>query len=174
MVRKRHIERREFIQASAAAALAGLGASDSLRASEQSIEEAAGKVGVLPRHKLGSGGREISVLVGAGDWAREAVAAGVRCGVNFWHKSDDWEAQDVPPALLKNREGHFCQVSVDRVRGNHETGQIDEEAHYQFVRRALKQTGLRYFDDMQFHFGYHSAGELKNNRAFVRAFERLK
>jgi predicted aldo/keto reductase-like oxidoreductase len=38
----------------------------------------------------------------------------------------------------------------------------------------LRQTGLRYFDDMQFHFGYHSAAELKNNRAFVRAFERLK
>jgi hypothetical protein len=27
---------------------------------------------------------------------------------------------------------------------------------------------------MQFHFGYHSVAELKNNRAFVRAFERLQ
>jgi predicted aldo/keto reductase-like oxidoreductase len=174
MERKQDIERREFLRTSTAAMLTGLGASGGLKATEQAVEEAARKVGRLPRHKLGSGGREVSVLVGAGDWAREAVAAGVLCGVNFWHKSDDWEAQDVQPAILKNRDAHYCQVSIDRVRGNHETGQIDEEAHYQFVKNALKRTGLRYFDDMQLHFGYHSTSELRNNRAFIRAFERLK
>jgi hypothetical protein len=60
------------------------------------------------------------------------------------------------------------------VRGNHETGAIDEEAHYQWVKQVVRQTGLRYFDDMQFHFGYHNVAELKNNRSFIRAFERLK
>jgi predicted aldo/keto reductase-like oxidoreductase len=163
--------RREFMLASAGAVAAGLG--PSCAASIQEIEQAAAKVGMLPRHKLGGTGREITVLVGAATWAAEAVEAGIRCGINYWHKAEDW-GSNVPQAILKNREAHYCQVSVDRVRGNHETGAIDEEAHYQFVKQAARETGLRYFDDMQFHFGYHNVAELKNNRAFVRAFERLK
>jgi predicted aldo/keto reductase-like oxidoreductase len=60
------------------------------------------------------------------------------------------------------------------VRGNHETGVIDEEDHYHLVKQAVERTGLRYFDDMMFHFGYHSTAELKDNGAFIRAYERLK
>ncbi len=172
MSQKHRIGRREFMLASAGVVAAGLG--PSCAASIQEIEQAAAKVGPLPRRKLGGTGREISVLVGAATWASEAVEAGIRCGVNFWHKADEWGRGNVPQAILKNREAHYCQVSVDRVRGNHEMGVIDEEAHYQFVKQAVRQTGLGYFDDMQFHFGYHSIAELKSNRAFVRAFERLK
>jgi predicted aldo/keto reductase-like oxidoreductase len=172
MSQKHRIGRREFMLVSAGAVAAGLG--PSCAASIQEIEQAAAKVGPLPRRKLGGTGREITVLVGAADWAAEAVEAGIRCGINFWHKANEWEPGNVPQAILKNREAHYCQVCVDRVRGNHETGVIDEEAHYQFVKQAVRQTGLGYFDDMQFHFGYHSVAELKNNRAFVRAFERLQ
>ncbi len=167
MSRDKEMFRREFIHASAGVALAPLAAG------ADPVEEAVRRVGRLRRRKLGGGAREVSVLVGAGTWGREAVEGGIRCGINFWHKAEDWEG-NVPQAILKNRDAHYCQVCVDRVRGNHETGAIDEEAHYQLVKRHVQRTGLRYFDDMQFHFGYHSAGELKNNRAFVRAFERLK
>jgi len=172
MSREHRIGRREFLAVSAGAVAAGLG--PSCAASIQEIEQAAAKVGPLPRRKLGGTGREVTVLVGSATWAPEAVEAGIRCGINYWHKADEWGQGNVPQAILKNRDAHYCQVCVDRVRGNHETGVIDEEAHYQFVKRTVEQTGLRYFDDMQFHFGYHSVGELKNNRAFVRAFERLK
>ena len=168
----REIERREFIHASATAFAAAAGLTSCASAAE-SIEEAVRKVGQLPRRPLGSSGRQITSLVGAETWDDNAVEAGIRCGINFWHKAEDWRG-NVPPAILRNREAHNCQVCVDRVRGNHETGQIDEEAHYQLVKAAVQRTGLRYFDDMQFHFGYHSVAELKNNRAFVRAFERLK
>jgi predicted aldo/keto reductase-like oxidoreductase len=159
------MERRVFIQTAVAA---GLGPPSG----PSEIEQAARKVGRLPRRKLGNSAREISVLVGAGDWAPEAVEAGILSGINFWHGADEWSRP--PQAILQNREAHYCQICVDRVRGNHETGQIDEEAHYQFLKQAAKRTGLRYFDDMQFHFGYHSVAELHNNRAFIRAFERLK
>ena len=173
MAQKQDIRRRRFIQSSAAT-LAGLAVPTTACAAEtQSIEEAARRVGRLPRHRLGAGGREISVLIGAGDWSLEAAEAGIRSGINFWHKSDEW-GSSTPKAILSNRDAHYCQVCVDRVRGNHETGVQDEEAHYQFVKSALKQTGLRYFDDMQFHFGYHNIAEIKGNRAMVRAFERLK
>jgi predicted aldo/keto reductase-like oxidoreductase len=171
MSQRYRMGRREFMLASAGVVAAGLG--PSCAASIQEIEQAAAKVGPLPRRKLGGTGREITVLVGAATWAAEAVEAGIRCGINYWHKADEWGSK-VPQAILKNREAHYCQVSVDRVHGNHETGAIDEEAHYQFVKQAARQTGLGYFDDMQFHFGHHSVAELKNNRAFVRAFERLK
>jgi predicted aldo/keto reductase-like oxidoreductase len=164
------MHRRKFIHTSAAAVAMGLG----VASGADQIEEAARKVGRLPRRKLGASGREISVLIGAGDWAPEAIEAGIRCGINFWHKTDEWTAGSVPRAILKSREAHYCQVCIDRVRGNHEMGHIDEEAHYQFVKQTLGKTGLGYFDDMQFHFGYHSVAELKNNRAFIRAFERLK
>jgi predicted aldo/keto reductase-like oxidoreductase len=138
------------------------------------IQEAAAKVGRLPRRRLGSSGREVSVLIGSATWAPEAVEAGLLCGLNFWHKADEWDRGNTPQAILKHRDAHYCQICIDRVRGNHETGVIDEEAHYQLVKQVARQTGLRYFDDMQFHFGYHHVAELKSNRAFIRAFERLK
>jgi len=173
MAWKYRMGRREFMIATAGGVAAGLGPACG-HASVEEIERAAAKVGPLPRRRLGGSGREITVLVGSATWAPEAVEAGIRCGINYWHKADGWDRGNVPQAILKNREAYYCQICVDRVRGNHETGALDEEAHYQLVKRAAQQTGLRYFDDMQFHFGYHSVAELKNNRAFVRAFERLK
>ena len=131
-------------------------------------------MGRLPRRTLDRSGRKVTVLIGAADWAPEAVEAGILCGINYWHRSHAWDARSVPQAILKNREAHYCEICIDRVRGNHETGVIDEEAHYRFVKQAVERTGLRYFDDMMFHFGYHSTAELKNNRAFIRAYERLK
>jgi predicted aldo/keto reductase-like oxidoreductase len=162
------MERREFVRISSGALVAGLRVSTAAEA----IQEAARKVGRLPRRRLGGSSREVSVLVGAGDWAAEAVEAGILSGINFWHRADEW--RPAPKGILKNREEHYCTVCVDRVRGNHETGHLDEQAHCQFVRQAARRTGLSYFDDMQFHFGYHSVAELRNDRAFVRAFERLK
>lgn len=163
------MQRRQFLHTSAAA----LAATGCARSTE-TIDQVAAKVGRIPRRKLPRSGREISVIVGAGTWGAEAIEAGIRCGVNFWHKADDWWSHSTPRAILKNRDAHYCQVCVDRVRGNHETGQIDEEAHYRFVKEAVKRSGLGYFDDMQFHFGYHNVAELKANRAMIRAFERLK
>ncbi len=174
MAGKNHLGRREFILVSAGAVAAGLGPACGWSASQQEIEEAAGKVGRLPRRQLGNSGREVSVLVGAATWDSDAAKAAARCGVNFWHKADQWRRGSIPEAILKDREAHYCQVCVDRVRGNHETGALDEEEHYRYVKRMVERTGLGYFDDMQLHFGYHNVAELKNNRAFVRAFERLK
>jgi len=144
---------------------------------ERAIEEAVEKVGKIARHKWPVSGRKISVLLGCADWPDEVILAGMRCGVNYWHKAQYWDKEKRPKvlaAILKNREAHYCQVVVDRVRGNHETGAIDEEEHYQHVKERLEATGLRYFDDMIFHFGYHTVEEYKTNRAFIRAFERLK
>ncbi len=174
MARKMEIGRREFMLATAGAVAAGLGPACSWGASAQEIEEAAAQVGRLPRRKLGGGPREVSVLVGSATWDSAAVEAAIRCGINYWHKADRWSSRQAPLAILKNRDAHYCQVCVDRVRGNHESGQIDEEAHYQLVKRTVERSGLGYFDDMQFHFGYHNVAELKSNRGFVRAFERLK
>ena len=163
------MQRRQFLHASAAA-LTGSGCARSAGTLEQTVA----KVGRIPRRKLPRCGREISMIVGAGTWSAEAIEAGIRCGINFWHKADDWWSRTTPAAILKNRDAHYCEVAVDRVRGNHETGQIDEEAHYRFVKEAAKRSGLGYFDDMQFHFGYHNVAEVKSNRAMVRTFERLK
>jgi predicted aldo/keto reductase-like oxidoreductase len=173
MAGKNRIGRREFIVTSAGALAVGLGSACG-RVPVSEIEAAAAKVGRLPRRALDRSGRKVSVLIGAATWAPEAVEAGILCGINYWHKSDEWDHRSVPSAILKNREAHYCEVCCDRVRGNHETGVIDEEAHYQFVRQAAGRTGLRYFDDMMFHFGYHSTAEVKSNQAFIRAFERLK
>ncbi len=173
MSKSRGIHRREFLTTTAGMLATGV-TSACRAATPAEIERAAAQVGRLPRRRLGSTGRDVTVLVGSATWSADAVEAGLRCGINFWHKADEWDRGNVPQTILKNREAHHCQVCVDRVRGNHESGQIDEEAHVQFVKKAVQVTGLRYFDDMQFHFGYHSVAELKGNRAFVSAFERLK
>ena len=177
MTDERSIDRRRFLKGSAAAVVAGLAGRLPLPAKapvRDPIEAAAAKVGRLPRRNLGPGGREVSVLVGAGDMAGDPLEAALLCGVNYWHKAQQWARRGTPPAILKDREAHFCQVTVDRVGGNQETGRIDEDAHVAFVEDAVKRTGLKYFDDMQLHFGYHSAAEVKAERGFVRAFERLK
>jgi predicted aldo/keto reductase-like oxidoreductase len=173
MASRNRMDRREFIVTSAGALAAGLGSARG-RAPASEIEEAAAKVGRLPQRTLDRSGRKVSVLIGAGDWAPEAQEAGVLCGINYWHKSDAWDRRSVPPAILKNRETYYCEVCIDRARGNHETGVIDEEAHYQFVKQSIERSGLRYFDDMMFHYGYHSTAELRDNRAFIRTYERLK
>jgi uncharacterized protein len=172
MFKVKGIPRREFLVTTAGLMAGSLG-SACLAATPAEIEEAAAKVGKLPRRKLGNSKREVSVLIGAATWSADGVAAGIRCGINWWHKADEW-GSDVPQAILRNRDAHYCQVCVDRVRGNHETGKIDEEAHYQFVKKALAQTGLRYFDDFQFHFGFHNVAEARNDRGIVRAYERLR
>ena len=170
---RNRIGRREFIVSSAGALAAGLGTARG-RATPSDIEAAAAKVGHLPQRTLDRSGRKVSMLIGAGDWAPEAIEAGILCGINYWHRTHIWDAQTVPEGIKKNREAHYCEICVDRVRGNHETGVIDEEPHYQFVKQAVEHTGLRYFDDMMFHFGYHNVAELKNNRAFIHAYTRLK
>jgi predicted aldo/keto reductase-like oxidoreductase len=173
----RSLKRREFLVRSSAALAAGLTGNfgrKSLFAVQDAAEAAAAEVGRLPRRKLGPGGREVSLIIGSGDLASAPAEAAILCGVNYWHKANAWARGGVPTAILKDREAHYCQVTVDRVGGNQEVGRIDEESHCRFVKDVLARTGLRYFDDMQFHFGYHSRKELLAERGFVRAFERLK
>ncbi|MGD9346924.1 MAG: 4Fe-4S dicluster domain-containing protein [Candidatus Aminicenantes bacterium] len=174
---KRLIKRREFLKLSSATLVAGLTTrmrGEPWNGSEVTIEGAARKVGQLSRRKLGYSGREVSILIGSGDLASAPAEAGILCGMNYWHKANRWVRSQTPDSILKNREAHYCQVTVDRVGGDHRTGSIDEEVHYAYVKEALKRTGLGYFDDMQLHFGYHNTEEVKKERGFVRAFERLK
>ncbi len=167
------MQRRKFIQGSAAALAVGI--TGRAKAADE-IADAARQIGQVPRRKLGYSKRDVSVLMGCGDWPQDAIEAGVLAGINFWHKADQWspDKTPTPSGILKNREAFICQASLDRVDGNHETGRMDAEQHYQFVKAAVKQTGLRYFDDLQFHFGYHSVAEFKRDRGVVVAFERLK
>ena len=173
MAEEHLVGRRKFILITASVAAEGIAISCGGHASPDELREAARKVGRLPRRKLDHSGREVSVLVGAATWSAPAIEAGILCGVNYWHKSDKWDKESVPQAILKSRDAHYCEVCCDRVRGNHETGEIDEEAHYQFVKGALARTGLGYFDDMLFHFGYHNVAEIQN-RGLIRAYDRLK
>lgn len=171
------IERREFIKLSSSAVLAGLAGKitgGQLKESRPIIEDAAQKVGTLPRRKLGYSQREVSVLIGAGDLATLPMEAGILCGMNYWHKANRWMDTGAPDSIIRNRDAHYCQVTVDRVGPDHYRGHFNEEKHYSYVKQALKGTGLRYFDDMQLHYGYHNADEVKNDRSFIRAFERLK
>jgi len=171
------IERRKFLQLSSVAVVGGLAGNFAVtreQDNESVVAEAARKVGTIPRRKLGYSQRDVSVLIGPGDMEPMLVEAAVLSGVNYWHKSQLWAKTGAPDIILKDREAFICQVTVDRIDGNHYQGRWDEDAHYEFVKDALKKTGLGYFDDMQMHFGYHNIDELKNDRSFVRAFERLK
>jgi len=129
----------------------------------------------LPKRRYGRTGLEIGWLVGASDWPKEIVPRAVEAGVNYWHKAQRWTAQTLPPVLKKlPRESYYLECVVDRVKGDHTRGQIDEEEHYQFAKARLKESGVGYYDVFKFHFGYHSVKEAKENPGMVRAFERLK
>ncbi|MEE4214230.1 MAG: 4Fe-4S dicluster domain-containing protein [Bacteroidales bacterium] len=178
MAEKNSIKRRRFLQLSSTALLAGatgklMGKPAEMEQQSQ-VEDAAQKVGELPRRKLGYSQRDISLIIGSGDLEAFSTEAGILCGMNYWHKANNWMRTGTPESILKNREAHICQVTVDRVGGNHFEGHLDEEEHYSYVKQAVKETGLGYFDDMQLHYGYHNVDELKNDRSFIRAFDRLK
>jgi len=179
--------RRTFLRASTGALVGSLvfgrgraAGSDEIQAA---IEAAVSRVGQLPARAFGGSGRRISSLIGATAWPADVIEAGLRCGCTYWHKAERFHLdadptggrfRPTPPRLIEQREAFDCEVVVDRVRGNHETGAIDEEEHYQFVKRAVVESGLRYFDDMVFHFGYHNVEEYRREHGIVRAFERLK
>ncbi len=129
----------------------------------------------LPTRRYGRTGLEIGWLVGASDWTKELIPRAVNAGVNYWHKAHAWTANSFPPAI-KNlpRESYYLECVVDRVGGDHSRGRIDEEEHYQFVKRRVKDSGVGYYDVFKFHFGYHSVEDAKQNTGMVRAFERLK
>src|SRR5208282_735703 len=116
MASRNRIGRREFIATSAGVLAVGVGRGFG-RVPVSDIEAAAAKVGRLPQRPLDRSGRKVSVLIGAQDWAPEAVEAGILCGVNYWHRSQAWDSRSVPQAILKNREAHYCEVCIDRVRG---------------------------------------------------------
>jgi predicted aldo/keto reductase-like oxidoreductase len=63
---------------------------------------------------------------------------------------------------------------VDRVGGDHKHGHIDEEQHYQFVKKCVASSKAGYFDVFKFHFGYHSVEEAKTDLGVIRAYDRLK
>ena len=129
----------------------------------------------LPMRRYGRTGLEIGWLIGASDWPKELIPRAINAGTNYWHKAQRWTAETLPPALkAQPRESYYLECVVDRVRGDHTRGQIDEEEHYQFVKKCLKDSGVGYYDVFKFHFGYHSIDEAKQNPGMVRAFERLK
>jgi len=164
------LTRRDFIRVGAAgAALAGLGGlpADAFAAGDD--------IGKLPRRRYGRTGLEISALVGAADWNPAVIPLAVKAGVNYWHKAQKWSAETMPDAIKRQpRESYFLEITVDRVGGDHWHGRIDEEQHYQFVKRCVADSGVGYFDVFKFHFGFHSVAEAKTDAGVVRAFDRLK
>ena len=165
------LNRRDFLRAGAAGAtgiaLTGVGA--------WKARAADGEIGQLPRRRYGRTGLQISALVGAADWSPAVIPLAVKAGVNYWHKAHRWNAETMPEAIKSQpRESYHLEVVVDRVGGDHMHGHIDEEQHYQFVKKAVERSGAGYYDVFKFHFGYHSVAEAKTDMGVIRAFERLK
>ena len=166
------LTRRDFLRAGAAGAtgiaLTGVGALNAAAAAD-------GAIGQLPRRRYGRTGLQISALVGAADWSPAVIPLAVKAGVNYWHKAHRWNADTMPEAIKSQpRESYHLEVVVDRVGGDHMHGHIDEEQHYQFVKKAVERSGVGYYDVFKFHFGYHSVAEAKTDMGVIRAFERLK
>ena len=174
------LNRRDFLRlgstGAAGMALTGLGALDA-SAQQQPAQPAAPQPAVpqLPRRRYGRTGLEISALVGASDWNAAVIPLAVQSGVNYWHKAHRWTAQNMPDAIKSQpRESYYLEVVVDRVDGDNAHGRIDEEQHYQFVKKCVANSGVGYYDVMKFHFGYHSLNEAQNDLGMVRAYQRLK
>lgn len=166
---QRKIDRREFLRWG----LTGLGAATLSGWAEEVWGQIGGRVGKLPKRRYGRTGLDISVIVGAATWPEQLVPLALQAGVNYWHKAQQWRT--LPEALRRlPRESYYLECVVDRVGGTHETGRIDEESHYRFVKECIQRSGVGYFDVFKFHFGYHSVQEAKTELGMVRAFERLK
>ena len=98
----------------------------------------------LPKRRYGRTGLEIGWLVGASDWPKELIPRAVNAGVNYWHKAQKWTAETLPPALKTlPRESYHLECVVDRVRGDHARGQIDEEESFPLLHRYPMQRVVR-------------------------------
>lgn len=163
------LTRRDFLKVGATGvALAGIGAISVSAADAPAPLK-------LPRRRYGRTGLEISAIVGASDWSADVIPMAVESGVNYWHKAHRWTAETMPDAIKSQpREAYHLEVVVDRVGGDNKTGHIDEEQHYQFVKKAVARSGVGYYDVFKFHFGYHSVEEAKTNLGVIRAYDRLK
>ncbi len=165
------LTRRDFIRIGSTGA-AGIALADWATLNASGAETTAGK---LPRRRYGRTGLEISALVGASDWGPDVIPLAVDAGVNYWHKAQRWNSQTMPAAIKSQpRESYYLEVVVDRVDGDNAHGRIDEERHYQFVKKCVADSGVGYYDVFKFHFGYHSVDEAKTEMGMVRAFDRLK
>lgn len=160
--------RRKFIQTSAAGlAVAGL--------SPRILAETPESPYKLPMRRYGMTGLKISSIIGASNMTPALIPLAVKSGVNYWHKADKWTMETLPTAIKRQpRESYYLEIIVPRVKGNHRTGVIEEEAHYQYVKDSLKKSGFGYYDVFKHYFGYHSVKEAKTNLGMIRAFERLK
>lgn len=185
------LNRRDFLRlgstSAATVALAGVGA---LNATAQQAPAAAGQAagqppaagqapaqlsGKLPTRRYGRTGLEISALIGASDWNPDVIPLAVQAGVNYWHKAQRWTKETMPEAIKSQpRESYYLECVVDRVDGDNVHGRIDEEQHYQFVKKCVEASGVGYYDVFKFHFGYHSLDEAKNDLGMIKAFQRLK
>lgn len=129
----------------------------------------------LPKRRYGRTGLEVSSVVCGANLNPQLVPLAVQSGVNYWHRANDWTMETLPPAIkAQPREAYFLEIVVPRVRGNHRTGVIEEEEHYQYVKDSLKKSGFGYYDVFKHYFGYHTLEEAKTNPGMIRAFERLK
>ena len=169
------LNRRDFLRVGATGAtglaMAGLGAFN------LSAADPAAAPAKLPRRRYGRTGLDISAIVGASDWSSAVIPLAVQAGVNYWHKAQAWNGPNKPvPDAIKSqpRESYFLEVVVDRVGGDNKTGKIDEEQFYQYVKRAVANSGVGYYDVFKFHFGFHSVQEAKTDLGVNRAFDRLK
>jgi predicted aldo/keto reductase-like oxidoreductase len=170
------LNRRDFLRlGSTGAAGVAMGSLGVLNAPAQQEQPPQPSTGKLPTRRYGRTGLEISAMVGASDWSPDVIPAAVAAGVNYWHKAQRWNAQTMPEAIKSQpRESYYLECVIDRVDGDNAHGRIDEEQHYQFVKKCVAASGVGYYDVFKFHFGYHSLDEAKNNLGMVRAFERLK
>jgi len=133
------------------------------------------EIALLPRRRYGRTGLQISTLVGASDWSADVIPLAVKAGVNYWHKAQRWTKETLPDAIKSQpREAYHLEITVDRVGGDHKHGRIDEEQHYQYVKKCVANSGVGYYDVFKFHFGFHSVLEAKTDAGVVRAFERLQ
>jgi len=166
---KKGLTRRDFIRIGSTGA-AGIALADWGRMNASAAEPA----GKLPRRRYGRTGLQISALVGASDWSADVIPLAVEAGVNYWHKAHRWNSQTMPDAIKSQpRESYYLEVVVDRVDGDNVHGRIDEEQHYQFVKKCVADSGVGYYDVFKFHFGYHSLAEAKTDMGMIRAYERL-
>src|SRR5210317_1633883 len=122
----------------------------------------------LPRRRYGRTDLEISSIIGASNMTAELIPMEVQSGVNYWHKADKWTIDTLPPAIRSQpRESYYLEIIVPRINGNHRTGIIEEEAHYQYVKDSLKKSGFGYYDVFKHYFGYHSINEAKTNPGMI-------
>jgi uncharacterized protein len=160
------IDRRKFMKAGSAGALAGAVGLCGLDCAGMRGAESTSGVKKVKMVTLGRTKLKVSLFLGDRMADRKMYELALDAGVNYWHKFGQW-MDPAPYDLFRNRDrDSFYTDTVVHT--------LEKDKAIQIFEGCLKTTGLERIDGFKVHSVYEQPEDVKTKTGVIQAFEQLK